>query len=354
MLDLESQLRREFHLIAESVEAAPRADDVLTPVAAKAVRQRRHWGWAPLGGVLAIVVLVGGLTLGRDLLSSNPKSQTGSSIETAPSECIDTAEATRETIDGTPVWARFCPGPEGRTAPAEVPSDSLTSHLGLLSGLIELGEGELPAEARCPGSWGRTYRVQVGYADGRVASIAGHTDPECVGQLGLNGALVGGPEPLGVYGLLMTAFGRQYADRFEDSASDRPFVCPEDPRKPDTVNIDGASASLDTGYVLGERNPMIMPLPAVRGIVCTWPFGAEDDAPKVRELTGEEAERVRIGLHAIAGGMVDCGGSPEPTYTAVVEDRTGTRRAVTIIDSECSTVIRSDKGYGLGFAWLGR
>ena len=99
---------------------------------------------------------------------------------------------------------------------------------------------------------------------------------------------------------------------------------------------------------------MIMPLPAVRGIVCTWPFGAKNDAPEVRELTGEEAERVRIGLHAIAGGMVDCGSSPRPTYTAVVEDRTGTRRAVTIIDSECSTVIRSDQGYGLGFAWLDR
>lgn len=292
-------------------------------------------------------------TPGPNGQSPAASSQTPSSSGPAPAACIDNAEATRETIEGTPVWARFCPGSEGRTTPAEVPSDALTMHLDLLTDLVELGEGDIPADALCRGPWGRTYRVQVGYADGRVASITGHTDPNCVGWLSL-GAPVGGPDSLGVYGLLMTAFGRQYADRFEDSASDRPLVCPEDPRKPDSVDIDGASTSLDTGYVLGERSPMIMPLPAVRGIVCTWPFGAEEDAPEVRELTGEEAERVRIGLHAIAGGMVDCGGSPEPTYTAVVEDRTGTRRAVTIIDSECSTVIRSDKGYGLGFAWLDR
>ena len=97
---------------------------------------------------------------------------------------------------------------------------------------------------------------------------------------------------------------------------------------------------------------MIMPLPAVRGIVCTWPFGAHDDEPVVRALTTAEAERVRIGLHAVAGGMVDCSGSRGPTHTAAVEDRTGTRRAVTLLESECSTVIRSGKGSGLGFAWL--
>jgi hypothetical protein len=97
-----------------------------------------------------------------------------------------------------------------------------------------------------------------------------------------------------------------------------------------------------------------MPLPAVRGIVCTWQFGAEAAPPEVRNLSAEEAERVRIGLHAIAGGVVDCSGSPKPTYTAVVEDQTGTRRAVTILDSECSTVIRSDHGGGIGFDWLDR
>jgi hypothetical protein len=172
--------------------------------------------------------------------------------------------------------------------------------------------------------------------------------------MGTQGTLVTGPDGLGVYGLLMTAFGRQYAEDFERSAGDRPLVCPKDPREPDSVSIDGASTSLDTGFDLGERSPMIMPLTAVRGIVCTWPYEAKNTAPDVRALTGEEAERVRIGLHAIAGGVVDCDSSPRPTYTAVVEDRTGTRRAVTIIDSECSTVIRSDQGGGVGFAWLDR
>lgn len=293
-------------------------------------------------------------TKAADERAPAPSYETSSSSGPAPEACIDTAEATRGSIKGTPEWARFCPGPEGRTVPAEVPSDALTMHVELLTDLVELGEGDTPAEARCGRSWGRTYRVQIGYADGRVATVVGHTDPDCAGQLLGSGALVGGPDALGVYGLLMTAFGRQYAGEFEYSASDLPLVCPEDPRKPDGVDIDGPSASFNTGYLLGQRKPMIMPLPAVRGIVCTWPFRAEHDAPEVRDLTGAEAERVRVGLHAIAGGMVDCAASPEATYTAVVEDRTGTRRAVTVIDSECSTVIRSDNGYGLGFAWLDR
>lgn len=71
-----------------------------------------------------------------------------------------------------------------------------------------------------------------------------------------------------------------------------------------------------------------------------------------RSLDADEAERVRIGLHAIFNAMVDCAGSPEPTHTAVVEDKTGTRRAVTIVESECQTILRSDGGFGLGFPWL--
>lgn len=202
----------------------------------------------------------------------------------------------------------------------------------------------------------RTYELQIGYADGRVATIAGGADPECSGRLDGSGA-VGGPGGLGVYGLLMTAFGRQYADAFEDSPSEAPLVCPDDPRDPDGVDVDGASASLDTGYLLGERSPMVLPLTAVRGIVCTWPAGAEDDDPAVRELPAEDAERVRIGLHAMSLGVAGCGAGPGPTHTAVVEDRTGTRRAVTVIDAECSAV-RSDhgpgQGYGIGFPWLDR
>jgi hypothetical protein len=291
-------------------------------------------------------------TQGSNESASSPSSQTSSSSE-APNACIDTAEATRETIAGTPMWARFCPGPEGRTSPAEVPSDALTSHLDALVELVELDEGEVPREARC-GPWGRSYRVQVGYSDGQVVSIAGQTDPECAGKLTVNGVRVGGPDTLGVYGLLMRAFGQQYADDFDSTPSDEPLDCPKDPRKPDSVDIDGPSTSLDTGYHLGQRTPMIMPLSAVKGIVCTWPFADKAAQPEVRDLTAEQAERVRIGLHAIAGGIVDCGSSPRPTYTAVVEDKTGTRRAVTIIDSECSTIIRSDNGGGLGFAWLDR
>ncbi len=104
---------------------------------------------------------------------------------------------------------------------------------------------------------------------------------------------------------------------------------------------------------------MVMPVTAERGILCTWPSGPGAAAePIVRDLTPEDAERVRIGLHAIQGGVADCAAGPGPVHTAVVEDRTGTRRAVTIDQPQCS-VVRSDRGtlgqgYGLDFAWLGR
>lgn len=289
----------------------------------------------------------------------------------APDACIATGEATRDSVEGIPVWARFCPGPERYLIPAEVPSDALTAHLDLLAGLVEVDEvdadGSSPAWHCGEGLGGRTYELQIGYADGRVATLAGDTDPECTGRLG-NGRSVRGPDAVGVYGLVMTAFGRQYADAFEPSPSDAPLVCPDDPQDPDSIDLDGESASLDTGYIYGFRSAMVMPLTAVRGVVCAWPVGTDVDRSGARKLTGEkaarnltvdEAERVRIGLHAIPGGVADCDASSAQTFTAVVEDRTGTRRAVTIRDSECAAVIRSDhgpfgQGFGLGFVWLDR
>lgn len=281
-------------------------------------------------------------------------SQSGTSSRPAPEACLDPAAATRGGIEGTPVWARFCPGPDGRTAPAEVPSDALTTYVEDLTALAEIDGEDARALTRCSRSGARTYRVQIGYADDRVTTVVGRTDPDCAGRVPASGARVAGPDRLGVYGLLMAASGRQHADELDDATDDVPLVCPEDPRRPDSVDLDGPSASSGTSYLLGRRGPMTMPLPAVRGIVCTWSSGAEGAAPDVRALTGEEAERVRIGLHAIAGGLVDCAASRAPTRTAVVEDRTGTRRAVTVVGSECSTVIRSDRGYGTGFPWLDR
>lgn len=249
------------------------------------------------------------------------------------------------------------PGPEGYTAPAEVPSDALTSHLDVLADLRESPGNSGEERPQC-NSFGnsRTYRLQIGYADGTVALVTGRTDPGCAGRLmGGAGTSIHGPEDLGVFGAAMAAFGQQYADDFAEMAVTAlpDFRCPSDPSDPGGIDRDGASASLDTGYHLGRRSPMLMPLTGVRGIVCTWLPG--DERPSVATLTEGEAERVRIGLHAIAGGIVDCPGMPEePTVTAVVEDKTGTRRGVTIIRSECSTVIRSDDGYGLGFEWLDR
>lgn len=268
----------------------------------------------------------------------------------APADCLPSAAADRGSIGGTPQWVRFCPGRDGRTTPAEVPSDALTTHLDLLADLTET-TADPSSRATCRATFGRTYRLQVGYPGGRVTQISGRTDPGCIGTMAGSDARVRGPADLGVYGVVMSAFGQQYADAFDPVLPEAPLVCPSD-SDPARVDVDGPSAALDTGWHLGERAPMAMPLAAVRGLVCTWPYGESE--PTARDLTVEEAERVRIGLHAIANGMVDCAGTPEPTSMAVVEDRTGTRRAVTIIDSECATVVRSDGGYGLGFAWLDR
>lgn len=198
---------------------------------------------------------------------------------------------------------------------------------------------------------GRTYRLQIGYSDGTVAMVFGQTDPGCAGRLeGNTDTIVRGPEGLGVYGVAMAAFGKQYAEAFA-TAPEKDLVCPADPRDPGTVEVDGASTALDTGYRSGRRLPMAMPLTAIRGIECTWLPGAAK--PTVRTLSPEQAERVRIGLHAIDHGVVDCMPSPSrPTITAVVEDKTGTRRAVTIVEAECSTVIHGDDELGLGFTWL--
>lgn len=292
----------------------------------------------------------GDVTEGR---TSSPPASSGTTSDPAPDACLGTAEADRSNMTGAPVWVRFCPGRPGRTTPAEVPSDALTTHLELLDGLVAI-EQQVPGDGSCRRGWGRGFRVQIGYADGEVVQIDGRTDPGCAGSLAVGNARVAGPDGLGVYGLLMTAFGLQYADRFGAVESVTPLACPDDPRRPGAVDVDGASAGLDTGWHLGVREPMTMPLPAVRGIVCMWQFGDEDGDPDVRELTVGEAERVRIGLHAIQGGMVDCATTSRPTITAVVEDKTGTRRAVTVIESECSTVVRSNDGFGLGFAWLDR
>ena len=285
-----------------------------------------------------------------DTRPSSGSASTPPSVD-APAACLASAEARRGTVDGTPKWVRFCPGADGLTVLAEVPSDALTTHLDLLSGLTEL-PADASHEDACRADSSRTYRVQVGYADGQVTEIQGATDPGCVGTMTGSRTRVRGPERLGVYGAVMSGFGKQSADSYDPAASEAPLVCPVDPHEPDSVDIDGASTSLDTGWHLGKRAPMVMPLAAVRGIVCTWSNGESE--PAMRDLTAEEAERVRIGLHAIFNAMVDCPGSVEPTYTAVVDDKTGTRRAVTIIDSECSTVLRSDGGFGLGFPWLNR
>lgn len=267
-----------------------------------------------------------------------------------PETCLPSGDATRDELTGQAVWVRFCGGKDGVTAPAEMPADVLVSHLELLAELEPTHEPSDP-DGDCGRSFGRRYRLQIGYGDGEVAEVFGATDPDCAGSLRAGGA-VAGPDGLGVYGLVMHAFGLQVADRLDPAEAEEPLRCPDDPGKPDQVDLDGASAEAETVIKYGREEPMVMPAVATGGILCTWE--RPDDEPAVSELSEEDAERVRIGMHAIFEAMVDCQLSPEPTYTAVVEDKTGTRRAVTVFDGECGTVVRSDGGYGLGFDWLDR
>ena len=126
-----------------------------------------------------------------------PVQQSPSASVDAPATCLPSAEAGRGTIAGTPAWVRFCPGANGRTAPAEVPSVALTTHLDSLSELTESAAG-VSQKVVCRAGFSRTYRVQVGFADGDVAQISGVTDPGCVGTMAGSGAGVRGPEGLGL------------------------------------------------------------------------------------------------------------------------------------------------------------
>lgn len=275
---------------------------------------------------------------------------TDAGVDSSLGRCVASTGAHGTDLEGSAVWVRFCPGGRGRTAPAEVPSDALTTHLELLDELTHEAAAAGARAPRCREFGGRTYRVQVGFEDGSVTEIRGDTHPGCSGRT-RDGSTVTGPDGLGVYGTVMRAFGRQYADQFPAVDLGEPLTCPDNPFAPDRSDRDGASAALDTGFLLGARAPMVMPLSAARGIACTWENGGFD-SPTARTLSPEEAERVRIGLHAIPGGVVDCATSRRPTHLAIVEDETGTRRAVTILESQCATVIRSDDGYGLTFPWL--
>lgn len=203
-------------------------------------------------------LLLGAAACGTsDPVPSSTAAKPRATVE-APDACSASADARRGTIAGTPQWVLFCPGETGLTAPAEVPSDALTTHLDLLSGLTEL-PADAAHEDDCRPESSRTYRVQVGYADGQVAEIKGATDPGCVGTTGGSRTPVRGPEGLGVFGAVMSAFGQQYADSYDATAPEAPLVCPVDPRKPDSVDVDGFSADLATGWHLGERSSMGMP-----------------------------------------------------------------------------------------------
>ena len=285
-----------------------------------------------------------------------------------PERCRPAVDVDRRSLDGRIDWARFCPGASGRTAPAHVPVAPLVSRLRLLEAITPgrqpiggaaVSDEGIPYGCR-PGS-GRTFRLQIGYADGRVAELRGHTDPGCTARFAGAAARaadsqVRGPAGLGVFGIAMLAHGRQTADRLEaaeEPVGDLPALsCPPSPRFLESVVEDGASVGRVEGGRTERSGAPRMPASAVRGIACSWAFRQQTGAPAVRDLTAREAERVRIGLHAVDPSLADCVIRPEPTTVAVVEDAFGTRRAIAIDDSCAGGV--SGSTYGTGFAWLDR
>jgi len=99
-----------------------------------------------------------------------PEVSTDTAASSVPEQCLPAAKARRGDLQGAPVWVQFCPGVEGLTAPAEIPSDALITHL---DSLEALGVDDLPATGRCRARFSRNYRLQVGFSDGTAGICQG-------------------------------------------------------------------------------------------------------------------------------------------------------------------------------------
>jgi hypothetical protein len=130
-----------------------------------------------------------------------------------------------------------------------------------------------------------------------------------------------------LFAVVLAAYGAQYDARFDPVDDPDQLTCPTDLLDPGETDHNGPSGTM-------APNDITMPLTPTRGLLCT----SSGEVP----LDADAAERVRVAIQSIPGGDVsDCGGSDDPSYAVVLEDKTGTRRTISVDGSHCNT-IRSD------------
>lgn len=298
-------------------------------------RQRIRHQRTTMAGLAAIAVVL--VVLIPQLVDRSPDHSTGRPVgspDTTPTATVDTPTTSTDEIEcvpakdahhvdpseGTAVWLRFCASPGTQTQWAQVPPDALTSNLGFVNGWT------LGFQHSCPFALSQEFRIQVGYADGSTAQIRGRTD-SCQAGTGVTTATKASGSQ--IYADAMSAFGRAYAADFDEVPTPAPSRCPNSLGLPGETDIDGPSTSLDVG--------MAMPLTATSGLLCFWHGSARP--PGHATLGLEQAETLRIQMHAVPPGVARCRLGPKvPSFTVILQDKTGTRRTFSVDAANCGAV----------------
>ena len=280
------------------------------------LRRRRR------GVALAAMVLttIGAVIVAPSLthrFNSSPTSPTVPPV----GQCDGHGRATHSNLTvGDPLVLTMCSRKPGVTwyGAITAPRDPLTT------GLHELLAPWKPAKLRAcrTDPLANRFIFQVTYADKSVARVTGATG-EC--QPHVNGRLSTTGTGKQLLTDIMAAYGEQYGAQFDTipKRSDE-LTCPQDPLKPGQTDVDGDSAILpDTGIV--------MPLLPTRGLLCATEGAVPLDASK--------AAAIRVALQSVPGGPFECDLGNEPTYTVVLEDKTGTRRTVTSDGHRCGAIV---------------
>jgi len=242
-----------------------------------------------------------------------------------PPECRTGTLATHSDLaSGTPEFLQFCDPTGHWNGVVRPPREPLTEGLPeLLNGWTaeELHECMLDPVSD-------QYRFQVVYSDGTYAQVIGATGG-CQPVLNADQTTNGTGDEL--FAEVMAAYGAQYDARFDAVDDSEELTCPSDLLEPGETDRDGPSGSI-------APNGITMPLTPTRGLLCSDSGTGSGEVP----LDADAAERVRVALQSIPGGDVEaCSGGDDPSYAVVLEDRTGTRRTVSVDGSACNT-IRSD------------
>lgn len=288
--------------------------------------RRGHWGAAVLA---ALVVLVAVLAVPR-LVRDDERPAAG-----APgTDCVAEADVPLEEAGaGGGRWVRFCPlADEGRAGRARHPQGVVTGELAasVADGLWQTQDGRPTCGTEAPMQRpSRSFRIEVGLADGRVADLTGDTgcstrDVTLFSQLETTLLMEAVPEP----DPGTTLPGRvRCPERFTTTAT----------------NADGASADqlVDTAASPWQSTVPLLPMPAVVADVCAFRGGGRTRALIDQWQVGSPASET-IRAAATLGyrdGMTDCRLRPRTTsYVVVLTDATGTARTLALDPTRCATL----------------